>query len=250
MTPTIHWYDELDSTNDQLKRLLEENPQLPEETVAAARYQTAGRGRDGRNWLSEPDTNLMFSLLVHGCKPDESPATLTLAIGVGIARFLKERHKLHVSLKWPNDILVEGKKICGVLCEDATVPGESPALIVGVGLNVNMSVEQAARIDQPATSLAIETGQHYQPDKVLSQVLSELTETIQAWQQKGFTALREAWLSFCPYVGRSISFQQPGGIRQEGMFVGVGLQGQARLRQPDGEQVEMFAGDLIIRQDR
>ena len=248
MASCIHWYDELDSTNDQLKRLLAQDPQLPEGTVVAARYQTAGRGRDGRSWLSEPDTNLMFSLLVRGRKSDESPATLTLAVGVGIARFLKERHKLHISLKWPNDVLIEGKKICGILCEAAVEPGgsaDSPSFIVGVGLNVNMSCQQAGRIDQPATSLLLETGGRFPSEEILADVLGELTKTLASWQQQGFMALRETWLSLCGHVGQSVRFRLPGDQCVEGTFAGIEARGQALLRQTDGRVIEVLTGDLI-----
>ncbi len=146
----LQWYERLPSTNIFLKERLALEPQLLSGTVVAVRQQTQGKGRRGRDWLSGANENLTFSILLRGeYEPHTLPAA-AMAAAISVADLLGTIG-VHADLKWPNDVLVSEKKICGILSEG--VPG---GIIVGIGLNVNM--QTADHIDQPATSTLIESG--------------------------------------------------------------------------------------------
>jgi len=139
----LQWYARLPSTNTFLKERLAVESKLPSGTVVAAREQTQGRGRREREWLSSSGENLTFSLLLRGKYAPRHLPSASMAAAVAIAELL-EAEGLQPSLKWPNDVLVGGKKICGILSE-----GISGGVIIGIGLNVNM--QNTDHINQPAT---------------------------------------------------------------------------------------------------
>ncbi len=151
----INWFNSLDSTNNvALSRL----PDIPSGTVIAAREQTAGRGQRGNTWFTEPGKNLTFSIVL---KPEGLAAgdahLLNYLASVAVAEFL-EGHGVSCCIKWPNDIYIGRKKICGILVENSLSGGCVAASVIGIGININQTqFPQLAN----ATSLSLVTGREY-----------------------------------------------------------------------------------------
>jgi len=232
------WHASLPSTNTYLLEQLRAGRPLPAGTVVAAREQTAGRGRLGNRWISVPGRDLTFSVLLRDVPGPRQRLAAPMAAALGVAVALAQHDDLTVRLKWPNDLLAGGRKLGGVLTE---CDGE--ALVIGIGLNVNMPAEVAAQLDQPATSVAIQTGRQAVPEEVLAALLEPLSAWLTTWQQGGFAALRAAWTDRAAYLGLPVRVGEVGrGV--EGRLAGFGGWGQALLAQADGTLLEAFSGHL------
>ena len=194
--------------------------------VFTADHQTAGRGRLDHRWLSSAGENLMMSAVigVDGMPPDEV-ATLPLVVGLAVARvvmaFLPEGDRTAVRLKWPNDVLVEGRKVCGILCERC---GE--CVIAGIGVNVNQAVFPDEIADR-ATSLALSAGKQTPVVAVRDAVLDELEGLLGRWRCAGFASLWDEISRLDFLKGRSVAVLRTdddkaplagicGGIRADG----------------------------------
>lgn len=164
----IH-FDKIDSTNSYLKR---EFSKLPSFTFIDSNYQSEGRGRLGRQWDSKPNENLMFSILLKEKEFIDKFESISLLIGVSVLKTLKSLDVEDVSIKWPNDVYVKGKKICGILLESVNLE----CLIIGIGLNVN----QKDFNNLNATSIHVEKNEPYSIDDVkdalYDQIIKDLNE--------------------------------------------------------------------------
>lgn len=183
---------ECDSTSS---RLLETLP--PDDGrihVLAADRQTAGRGRRGRMWQSWPGAGLTFSALWRFAPSSLVPAGLSLVVGLAVARTLEDLGVEGVQLKWPNDVLIHGKKIAGILVELNSGRGRAPAAVIGIGINLNLptgaTVDYATGVTDLASCLAAPPG----PNRLLAQVLVQLQTLLDVYVVAGFGALRGAWL--------------------------------------------------------
>ena len=173
----VIWLDTIDSTNSEAFRRLEELPPL---TVLAAREQTAGRGQRGNSWFSEPGKNLTFSILIKYAEGglDPLPAAdsmwLNYLISVAVVDFLQS-FGIWCKVKWPNDVYVGKKKICGVLIENVLSGDRLAASVIGVGLNINQ--REFPQLSN-ATSLWSLTGEEYPLEECLSRLLSTFEERL------------------------------------------------------------------------
>ena len=235
---TPEWHQRLTSTNDILIERVRGGELLPDGFVLAAHEQTAGRGRLGRRWVARPGCSLTFSLLLRGPVVFPAAASLPMATALGVATAL-EALGIDVQTKWPNDLLVCQRKICGILAERCA----REAVVVGVGLNVNMRADEAAEIDQPATSIAIEKGETYDVREALGFLLPHIETWIARWHARGFAGLQEAWAQRCAYLGASVRVRD-GRQERTGILQGFGPAGQLLLREEDGRQREVWVGDL------
>lgn len=232
---TIQWIDRLPSTNTFLKELAGLKGQLPSGTVVAAREQTQGRGRMEREWISGANENLTFSLLLADTIETHQWPSATMAAAIAVAEMLEEA-EIRASLKWPNDVLVNGKKICGILAE--RIP---QGLIIGIGLNVNM--QSADHIDQPATSVLMETGKRAHVDELLEKLLKHLSVRLDEWVQGGFPKVRKRWEASVPNIGKTVTVRD-GDAMRIGILVGFGDNGELLLLEADGITRPVWAGDV------
>lgn len=237
----VEWFERLDSTNAHLQQMFRDNQDLANATVIAAREQTAGRGRNDRHWLTTAGKDLAFSFLCRSDLPPSDLVALPLVVGLGLAEAL-ESLGFKPELKWPNDLLVQGKKICGILAEQ--VHNHPSAVIVGIGLNVNMEPPQAEKIDQPATSLYIEQNKIFSPDQILQLILDHLAHTIDRWQGEGFPAIAPEWLERCPKQDQPISITNTSGQTTHGIMSGLGPQGQLLITDHNGTTHSIWSGDV------
>lgn len=233
----INWYSRLPSTNTFLKELVALKSETPSGTVVATYEQTQGRGRREREWLSCANENLTFSLLIKGpCEPHKLPSA-SMAAAIAVAEVL-QRFGVDAVLKWPNDVLVNGKKICGILAE-----GSAGGVIIGIGLNVNMG--SADHIDQPATSLLIETGRRYAVEEMLDGLLKELSGRLDEWNADGFSGIRRRWEANVPNIGKEVTVRD-GDQMRNGLLAGFGEQGELLLQDISGTINAVWAGDISV----
>lgn len=240
----IEWHDSLPSTNTFLIERAKSDPETPHGTVVAARAQTAGRGRQQRGWIAAPKENITVSFLWNAPVSQEYVPSMAQAISVGICEALKA----HVAptIKWPNDVLAGGKKIGGILCERVGESVDGCALIVaGIGLNVNMGREGAEAIDQPVTSLALETGATFDTEAVLQRLLNGLVGPLNAWAGQGFVGIRDAYLRRSAAVGTPLRVRD-GEKHTTGVFLGYSEQGALILRLDSGEERVFYSGDVSL----
>lgn len=254
--------DSCDSTNQWLLAAAEAG--APGGRVVVAREQTAGRGRRGRRWVAEPGKTLAFSLLWTFPLAPTALDGLSLAVGVGIVRALRAVEGgglpdgFRIGLKWPNDILLRrpdgaDAKLGGVLIESVvrtTRDGARElAVVIGVGLNclTSMAVDSAVT-DQPVAALdeAIGNVASLTPDTLLPMVLSSLGQTLDAFTDNGFVALRDAWLAMHLWEGAAIRISENGQPLQDGVIRGVDIDGALCIATPSGIE-RVIAGDVSLR---
>ena len=233
---------ECDSTNARLLALAESG--APSGSVIAALHQTAGRGRRGRNWFSAPGDSLTFSLLWR-LPPDAPLSGLSLAVGVALACALEDLGIAGISLKWPNDLLLHGRKLAGVLIE--LVPGASPpAAVIGIGMNLRRP--QGMPEDLCRTAAALIEADIPLPATVelLARLLTALHEALITFAASGFPAFREAWQKHHAFSDCAV--QLLGDISEPlaGICRGVDFDGALLLETADGRQ-RIISGEISLR---
>lgn len=242
------WVERIGSTNQALLDAVQRGERLASGYVLAALEQTAGRGRHGRRWLSRPGRDLTFSFLLRVDCPAVRRASLLQAVALGVSDWLVVRHGLDAAVKWPNDVLVRGRKICGVLAEQApSIASAQTPIVVGVGLNLNATAQELAGVDRPATSVLVETGEAAPVRAVLPEVLEAIRHRLIVWEQGGFAALRSDWMRRCGDVGRTVRVvdAETDATERVGRVVGFGEAGELLLRQADGRVVSVWSGDVV-----
>jgi BirA family biotin operon repressor/biotin-[acetyl-CoA-carboxylase] ligase len=214
--------------------------------VLAAEWQQSGRGRMGRPWHAGPCGALTFSLLWRFAQGAGALAGLSLAVGVAVIRALDDTGVKNARLKWPNDVLWQGRKIAGVLVEmhgDALGPS---TVVIGIGVNVRLSEHVARRIDQPATDLAAACGDVPDRSPVLGIVLARLVEVLDIFGASGFAPLREEWQRYHAHQGQRVAIRLPTGRLDRGVALGVAEDGALLFR--SGSAVRrLHSGEITLR---
>jgi BirA family biotin operon repressor/biotin-[acetyl-CoA-carboxylase] ligase len=232
------------STNTELMRSARSN--APHGRVLVAELQSDGRGRQGRRWHSGIGTALTFSLLWRfQTRPVSMLNGLSLAVGVAIARALR-RHGVAAELKWPNDLLWQGRKLGGILIGaqgDATGPC---AAVIGIGVNVRLASEERARIDQAVSDLCEAGGSLLSRNEWLAAMLLELSDVLGAFDREGFAASRAEWDRYHAHAGRRVELALPNGTRVRGIACSVDESGRLLLDTAHGTQAVM-TGDVSLR---
>jgi BirA family biotin operon repressor/biotin-[acetyl-CoA-carboxylase] ligase len=160
---------------ESTQRVLEDD--APVGAVAATDEQTAGRGRLGRDWLAPAGSSVLASVVLHPDVPTENLAELSLVAGRACAQALAEVAQVVPTVKWPNDVLIDGRKVAGILAE-----ARDGRVLLGIGINVHQTAEQLPeRVDHPATSLLLEAGRHVQRAELLASLLDHLEREHDAW---------------------------------------------------------------------
>ena len=166
---TVHFAKETDSTNEWCKRMSKEGAEHG--TLAVAEFQSAGKGRLGRRWTAPEGSSVMMSILLRPEFEPQYASMLTLVMGLSVAQAVKELD-VEASIKWPNDVVVSRKKICGILTEMGLENGKIREVIIGIGINVNLEEIQDDLKDK-ATSLYLETGKKYDRNRVIGLIMEK-----------------------------------------------------------------------------
>ena len=211
-------------------------------TVVIAEEQTAGRGRRGRTWFASPGDSLTFSLLWRFA-PGTAPAGLSLAVGVAVARALQGVGAGETALKWPNDILKDGRKLGGILVE--LVPGAPHAAVIGIGINLRLPA--AMPEDVRAASAAIcAAGGAVDENDLYAALLGELLTTLETFAAKGFAAIRPEWMARHALQDARVRLSSDFGPPRDGLCRGVDVDG-ALLLEVDGRVERVLSGEVSLR---
>ncbi len=234
-------FESLDSTNVCAKTLAEAGSEAG--TVVVTEFQSEGRGRLGRRWEAQPGTSLLFSTVLRPNLGQESAGLLAFFVAVSVARALERETQLPVECKWPNDLLLNGKKVCGILIENSFSQQGLQYSIAGIGLNV-MQHTFPEPLGTKATSIARETGKETDRTRLLQSVLTEMDTLYEDVQKHDFDRVMEEWNSRCSMFGKTISVLQHD-HRVDGSAVGLSSEGGLILKTQKGIET-VYAGDVTI----
>ena len=234
--------DSVGSTNDYLKEL--GNNGCREGVVVTTREQTQGKGRLGRTWLSKRDENIAFSILL---RPKVSPGgivTLTHLAGLAMCKALRETTGLDCKIKWPNDIVVGSKKLVGILTEMTAEFDAVEYIVIGIGINIDQVVFPE-EIEYKSTSILLETGRHYDKNRLFAKFLDRLEgELLRNDLRMSQTALNE-YKDLCATIGKSVTFTR-GSRKINGMAVGVSENGELKVMLSDGSICNVYFGEVTV----
>ena len=239
---TVHFAREIDSTNLWIKRLAKEG--ASEGTLALAEFQSAGRGRLGRSWEVPEGTSVMMSILLRPKFEPQYAPTLTLVMGMAVAKAVKNLG-FDVSIKWPNDVVVSHKKICGILTEMGVRDGKIDYAVIGVGINVNIR-EFPEEMADKATSLYLESGKEFDRSQIPGLVMEAFEEYYEKFAATcDLSGLKEEYESILANYNQPVRVlaKEP----YEGVARGITDGGELLVEKTDGTIVAVSAGEVSVR---
>jgi BirA family biotin operon repressor/biotin-[acetyl-CoA-carboxylase] ligase len=242
---TVHWFEETDSTQRVARDLARGG--APEGTVVLAERQTAGRGRLGRTWHSPPGLNVYASIVLRPpLAPGEVPR-LALVVGAAVAAAIADQVGASPAIKWPNDVLLDGRKIAGVLVEMDAEMERVHHVIAGIGVNVNAPLASfPPDLRDKATSLLAATGRRVDRAAFAARLLVALEARYGRFVSGGFDSVRAEWERFSCLTGTDVRVAGPDG-EVAGRVLGLDDDGALRLARPDGSVVRVIAGEVTVR---
>ena len=239
---TVHFARETDSTNLWIKRLAKEG--ASEGTLALAEFQSAGRGRLGRSWEVPEGTSVMMSILLRPKFEPQYAPTLPLVMGMAVAKAVKNLG-FDVSIKWPNDVVVSHKKICGILTEMGVRDGKIDYAVIGVGINVNIK-EFPEEMADKATSLYLESGKEFDRSQIPGLVMEAFEEYYEKFAATcDLSGLKEEYESILANYNQPVRVlaKEP----YEGVARGITDGGELLVEKTDGTIVAVSAGEVSVR---
>ena len=244
MGRTIFYSTEVGSTNEWAKELASQS--APEGTVAIAETQTHGHGRLDRKWIS-PAGGLWFSVVLRPKIALAEVSQLTFVAGLAVAETLRELYGLKVETKWPNDVLISGRKVCGILGEASSTSGKISFVVLGVGLNANFDTGRVfpRTMRRSATSLESELGRKVRLETLFNALLEKLEKTFDLYTREGFTPILSEWKKHALFLGRKVDVTDQG-KKIKGTAYDVAKDGALVLRLDDGSLAHVFAGDVSL----
>lgn len=238
---TLYDYPVVGSTNDEAKTLLTKG--FGEGTVVRAERQTAGRGRRGRQWISEVGNLYVSLILCPKCSLSEvSQLSFVIALAVGntLLPYLTDIEFL--SYKWPNDLLLQKKKVAGILIETESQGAQlAEACVVGIGLNLDIVPEHSA---YPVTALKNHSELPLDRDVVFSELLTQIANQYWIWQKEGFNPIREAWLERAHGLGHELLITV-GKSKVHGQFMGLSPEGALLLKEANGFVHKLMSAEVL-----
>ncbi len=240
----IVYFDETDSTNNQAKVFGEKGD--VHGTLFVADKQTAGKGRRGRGWDSPPGESIYMTLLLRPEISPERAPMLTLVMGLSVAEAIREAAGIEAKIKWPNDIVVDKKKVCGILTEMTTEMMYVNYVVIGVGINVNQQgfPDEIAKM---ATSLCKKTGKVYRRSELIAAVLERFEKNYDTFLRTGdLSGIQEAYDAALVNYGQEVKVLEPG-HEYEAVAEGINENGELMVRLPDGRKKQVFAGEVSVR---
>lgn len=240
----LHFYQTTTSTNLLAKQAGEEG--APHGTLFVADEQTAGRGRRGRSWQSPPGTNIYFTILLRPQIAPEQASMLTLVMAHSVAGAIRRLTGMEAGIKWPNDVLLDGKKTCGILTEMSLEREYIHYVVCGVGINVAPQ-DFPEEIREHATSVEMAYGQAVSKGALLQYVMEELERDYDAFMTVGdLTPLQDSYNSLLVNRDHQVRVLDPKG-EWEGTARGINARGELLVEKPDGTVAEVYAGEVSVR---
>lgn len=241
----LHLFDTLESTQNKAHELVRKG--APEGTLVIADRQTEGRGRMGRRWHSPKGKGIWMSLVLKPEIPVQFVAQFTLLVAVSVYRAIRKVvPEVEPGIKWPNDLLIGGRKVCGILLESSATDETLNYVVAGVGISVNLAADDFPEELRPiATSLLIESGRKVERAEMVAQWLRQLEELYKLFMDQGFAPIRTLWEAASATLGNCIRVQTPSGL-VEGEAVGLDESGALLVKRPDGRTVTVYSGHFYV----
>lgn len=240
----VVYYDEIDSTNNRAKEAGDNK--APQGTLFVADMQVAGKGRRGRVWQSPAGSSIYMTILLY---PEISPLKapqLTLVMAIAVAEGIKEVTGLDTKIKWPNDIVVNGRKICGILTEMSTEIDYINHVVVGAGINVNQD-DFPEDIRKTASSLKMELGKQVKRSELIAAIMKSFEKDYEIFvKTEDLSGLQELYNSMLVNLDRDVKVLEPGN-EYEAHALGINKTGELIVRTAEGEEKEIYAGEVSVR---
>lgn len=240
----IFYYEQLDSTNTKVLELAARG--MEHGTIVVANHQTAGKGRRGRTWESPTQDNIYMSILLRPDFETEKAPMVTLVMAYSVAKVIRARGFADLLIKWPNDLVLSGKKVCGILTEMHLEGTAIEDVVVGVGVNVNTPSFSADLVDK-ATSLYLECGKHLDKESLIVDIVDTFMEEYERFVQTGdLTFLQEEYNSMLINRGKEVRVLEPEN-EYTAYALGINQTGELMIRLEDGTESNVFAGEVSVR---
>ena len=237
----IYYFETLDSTNTYAVAHIDE---LSDCDLIVAKSQTSGRGRLNRKWISS-EGNLFASFVIK--EPFKEPFYATMVSSLSVVAAIRKLYpEVEPVIKWPNDVVIDGKKICGVLCEGVIREGKLKGIICGIGVNLNLTAEELESIDQPAISLAVATGEKIN----LKKFTDELAIYLNWYYITGNNRVSElyrVWKDRNGVIGKRVTLCPPSGEPFFAKVLDISEDGQLIVEKEDGNEIRFSCGDVKLK---
>lgn len=240
----VHFYEELGSTNVQAK--LEAESGAEEGTLVVADMQTAGRGRRGRSWSSPAGVNVYFTLVLRpGYSPDKA-SRVTLLMALAVAEGISASCGVKAGIKWPNDVVVNGRKVCGILTEMGMEHTAVSYVVIGAGVNV-LRQGFPPEIAATATSLQAECGREISRASLVAEIIKSFEKYYAGFRREAaLSGMREQYDSLLVNRNREVRVLDPKG-EFEGVARGINESGELLVERKDGSISKVYAGEVSVR---
>lgn len=239
----IH-YETVDSTQIEAKKFARN--QAPEGTLVIAEEQTQGRGRMAREWHSSKKKGIWMSLIIRPKLPLEKAPQFTLLTAIAVAKAIEEVTQLRPEIKWPNDILLDGKKVTGILTEVQGEPDHINYLVIGIGINVNHTQDDFPEdVRDIATSLSIQANNSVSRVALIQSIMHYFEEYYQLYVEQGFVPLKPIWEKYAISIGKEIIARTVSG-NIYGKAIGITDEGVLKLADDQGNIQLIYSADIDI----
>lgn len=245
----LYCYSKVTSTNVVAKEKMQEGGASG--LLVVAQEQTAGRGRRGRNWVSPKGEAVYMTLALKADFPPEKASMLTLVMAYAVAQAICDVTNLSCLIKWPNDIVINQKKVCGILTEMSVgkVSIENVSIenvVIGVGINVNQQ-DFPQELAEIATSLALETGDSVERERLIAKTIKYFEDAYEMfYKEQSLAFMQKQYNELLANCNREVVVLEPRG-NYEGVADGIDENGQLLVRKPNGELVKVYAGEVSVR---
>ncbi len=240
----IEFLEKVDSTNNYAKKIAE-NGALSG-TLVLTENQYGGRGRRGRIWENPPGSSIAMTLIVKPKLPPNHASMMTLVMGIAVARACREISGIDMKIKWPNDIVAQGKKVCGILTEMSAEPDSIHYVVIGVGINVNIDAFPK-ELQEIAASLQSLTGKTFHRADLISKCMEEFEDCYQEFlKTEDLSRLMKEYNSLLINKDQKVCVMEPKG-RYTGTALGVDANGELIVKKDSGETVSVYAGEVSVR---
>lgn len=242
--PRLRFFEVIGSTNDEALSWAAVGAE--DGCLVVANQQTKGRGRFQRRWITQPGAGLAFSLILQPTAQEREHLGLFSPLGaLGICHALENTLGLNPQIKWPNDVLLNRRKVAGILVESAWLGSHLQGVVIGIGINVTaQSVPLDADVLYPASSVENAANRAVDPYALLRNVL----QGIFTWRAElGADKFLPAWQERLAFIGEMVRIEENGGAAASGEILGIDASGALRLRTPAGEPISVMVGDVHVR---
>ncbi|MYL48490.1 biotin--[acetyl-CoA-carboxylase] ligase [Halobacillus litoralis] len=238
----LNHYDQVESTQEIVHQLAKQGK--PHGTVVIADEQVKGKGRMSRNWDSPKGKGIWMSILLRPNLPPVQAPQITLLAATVLARMIAERSALAPQIKWPNDLLINHKKISGILTEMQAEQDTIQYIVLGMGMNVNQEDREIPEdIKYKASSLKIESNQHWNIQQTVQHILRLFEDTYERFEAQGFASIKKDWEHFGYKIGEEVTISTMKKTWQA-TLVGIEPDGALRARRKDGEEEKLYSAEI------